>query len=86
MKKIYTIEVEHMKDGRMAIRRTCDGFNSHELLGILFETQIDIINQRRGDKPIFDLVERRVVKEGMEERIKMETQGPDPAPKKRTKK
>jgi len=60
--KSYTIELTELEDGKVHLVRRCDGFNALELLGILYESLHDIIRQIRGDAPIYDTIERQVVK------------------------
>ena len=53
--------VEHITydDGKCELKRTNDGFNSFELMGILELSKDDIINQIKGNvKP--DIVKRKV--------------------------
>ena len=58
--KKYTIELIS-KDDKTIIRRTCDGFNAYELLGLVTLAQQEIINQIKGSiRP--DIIERRVVR------------------------
>lgn len=65
--KKYVIELVDKGDGKVSLDRTCDGFTGHELLGLLWETQQDILAQMRGERPIYDVVNRKVVKEGIED-------------------
>ena len=58
--KKYTIELIS-KDDKTIIRRTCDGFGAHELLGLVTLAQQEIIHQIKGSiRP--DIIERRVVR------------------------
>ena len=58
VKKYYIRLEEGEKVSRL--RRTNRGFSPHELLGLLFEIQMDIIQQLKGNvKPT--LVERKVI-------------------------
>lgn len=59
MIKTYTIEVE-LTDGKNIVRRTNDGFNPYELLGILEHTQLEILAQMAGNiKP--DIIKRTLI-------------------------
>jgi hypothetical protein len=61
--KSYTIELTELEDGKVHLVRRCDGFNALELLVILYESLQDIIRQIKGDAPIYDTIERQVVKD-----------------------
>ena len=64
--KVYKVTVTHYDNGSVNVKRICDGFNPIELIGILEETQLDILKQRGGEfKP--DQVERQFVKDSLEE-------------------
>jgi len=57
----YVIKEERLPDGRLRVTRTCQGFNSFELLGHLTYAISEIIQQMKGImKP--DIIKRRVVK------------------------
>ena len=61
MKKTYTITLDEDEKGKWHMKRTCDGFSPVELLGILEMSQLEILQQRRGEfKP--DIIKREVVK------------------------
>ncbi len=58
--KKYTIEINQHEDGSWNMKRHNDGFNFHELLGILEHSQLDIINKmKKGILP--DIIKREVV-------------------------
>jgi hypothetical protein len=63
-KKVITLRkwiVEHIiyNDGTTELKRTNDGFNSFELMGLLELSKDDIINQIKGNvKP--DIIKRKV--------------------------
>lgn len=60
--KKYELIVTIKQDGSRHIKRTCDGFNAWELLGLLQETSYDIYEQIKGlHKP--DKIERTVIKD-----------------------
>lgn len=65
MKRTYTIEVDETEKGQR-IRRTNDGFTGLELLGLLEMAKSDIMGVLKGKtENTADIVERRVVKEGI---------------------
>ncbi len=58
--KKYIISEIYYKDGTYAMKRTCDGFDALELLGVLELTQREIVDQIRGRiKP--DIIERKFI-------------------------
>ena len=62
MKKTFTIEVEIKDDGYFSVTRTNDGFNFHELIGILDHSIRDIISKMsEGIKP--DIIKRQVIED-----------------------
>ena len=67
--KKYIIEIIEEEDGKVRINRTCDGFTAYELLGLLWSTHRDIRRQIRGKKQAYTIINRRMVKEGMEEQL-----------------
>ena len=51
MKKVYVISVEEVGNS-VQVHRHAIGFNLHELLGILEETQLDLLEKcRTGQRP-----------------------------------
>jgi hypothetical protein len=58
--KKYTIEVLLNEEGKKMLYRRNDGFLPYELLGILEETQLDIIRQL-GKEITPDIIKREVV-------------------------
>ena len=59
-KRIYTIEQIMYTDGTTELKRTNDGFNALELMGLLELSKDDIIDQIKGAvKP--DIVKRKVI-------------------------
>jgi len=49
MKQVYIITRERLPDGTWRITRRNIGFNVHELLGLMEESQLDIIERVRGN-------------------------------------
>jgi hypothetical protein len=63
-KQVYTITIEHKKDGATTMTRRNDGFNAIELLGILELAQQDILNQIKDhENSNIDVVKREVVED-----------------------
>ena len=67
-KQVYIFSRELGDDGVYHIKRHNLGFNFHELLGLLEETQLDLI-QRARDKIAPDVVTRQVT-EFVEKEVK----------------
>jgi len=56
----YTVELYEHEDGNVSMKRTNDGFNSIELLGVLQLTQLEILQQIQGSiKP--SKIERNLI-------------------------
>ena len=61
-RKIWTFEELEHEDGMCVLNRTCEGFTVNELLGLLYRTQIDIMEQLKGEhRP--DVITRTYIKE-----------------------
>ena len=59
--KLYTVEVSYFDNDTIRVKRTNDGFNTLELLGVLNHAQLEIQKQMAGEiKPT--ITERNVVK------------------------
>ena len=59
-KKIYTVEMLEYSDNSATLKRTNDGFNSFELLGLVVDIKEEILEQIRSNITP-DIVERRVI-------------------------
>jgi hypothetical protein len=58
--KTWTYKVTEYDDNTSLLERTNEGFNAHELLGLIEETKDDIIQQMRGNiKP--DSIKRNFI-------------------------
>lgn len=58
--KKWTIEINFYDDGSQRLKRTNEGFNPYELLGLSFKSQIEILDQISGK--ITPTITERIVK------------------------
>lgn len=62
--KTYTVRLIHFSDGSVQLRRTNDGFNAIELLGILNLTSHENVDYLTGKVELnIDEIKREVVKD-----------------------
>ena len=60
-KRKWIVEFITYDDQSTELKRTCEGFNAFELMGVLELSKDDIINQIKGNiKP--DIIKRKVIK------------------------
>jgi hypothetical protein len=59
-KATYLIEHIEYEDGSVKLRRTCDGFDAYQLMGLLELAQIEIKDQLKGMIKA-DVIERIVI-------------------------
>lgn len=60
-KRKWIVELITYDDQSTELKRTCEGFNAFELMGVLELSKDDIINQIKGNiKP--DIIKRKVIK------------------------
>lgn len=58
--KKWTIEINFYDDGSQRLKRTNEGFNPYELLGLSFKSQMEILDQISGK--ITPTITERIVK------------------------
>jgi hypothetical protein len=59
----YIFEFSVKADGSTKLKRTCDGFNGYELLGLLDLASREIMEQMKGGGIKPDIIERNVVRQ-----------------------